>query len=319
MNQDTMKNQAQEQQSSSSPVRFLEVWSAFWDLFFILGSAALLVGIIVLDSSFWGLKLVRIFLGAVLTFFAPGYSLTLVLFARRGDMDIPMRLAFSFGISAALMPLLMFIISELSLGIRPGPILQIVLLWVLVNSFGGIVRRVFLLQKGVAYVPPVISAPQWWITFPLWRKISFVFGVFLLVGTVTVGGYLFMKPAITLQITEFYILNTEGKAKAYPRNAVMGEPLEVLMGIVNREGKTQTYRVEIRVEDSLNPERRALVKVLGPFTLADGEKKEMLVSWSMPWAGKDQKVEFVLFMAGKSQPYRTLHFWLDQVAEADDQ
>ena len=234
-------------------------------------------------------------------------------------MDIIARLTFSFGISTTLLPVLVLLLDKLGLGILPEHMLRSLVLIILITSGIASIQRLLLLPTNTAYTPPSPTHTRWWKQTSNYRKIGYGLGsLFVLgVGLVVVNTYLI--PTLTMHITEFYILNTEGETQEYPRNATMGEPLEVLMGIVNREGKTRTYRVEIRVEDSLNPDRRALVKVLGPFTLADGEKKEMQVSWSMPWAGKDQKVEFFLFVAGKSQPYRTLHFWLDQVAEADEQ
>jgi uncharacterized membrane protein len=35
------------------------------------------------------------------------------------------------------------------------------------------------------------------------------------------------------------------------------------------------------------------------------------VAWSMPWAGPDQQVEFLLFRQGDTDPYRRLRLILD--------
>jgi uncharacterized membrane protein len=298
---------------------FIRLVRLFWDILVIIFSTFFIVILIQMDSSLWFFQALRIILGIFLTLIAPGYCLTIFLFAKENSLGIPTRLAFSFGLSAALHPLMALMLDRLSLGIHQKPILQIVLLWILLNTTLAVVRRFVLLSKGQAYIPPAPTLPVWWQQLRTMLKVVYAAVALFLVGIVLVLINGFLVPALRMHVTEFYMLNADGQLGAYPRSATMGEPLQVLLGIVNKEGKTQTYRVEIRVEDSLNPDRRALVKVLGPFTLADGERREMQVSWSMPWAGKDQKVEFVLFMAGKSQPYRTLHFWLDQVAEADEQ
>ena len=49
---------------------------------------------------------VRIILGLPLVLFLPGYSLIAVLFPRKGDLDAIERIALSFGLSIALVPLL---------------------------------------------------------------------------------------------------------------------------------------------------------------------------------------------------------------------
>jgi uncharacterized membrane protein len=107
--------------------------------------------------------------------------------------------------------------------------------------------------------------------------------------------------------TEFYVLGPGGKAEGYPRRLLVGEPSQVIVGVINHEGHTARYRVEVQ----------ASVEGLaskGPFGLVDGEKREDRVDIVLRRPAKQVKIEFVLFMEGAKGPYRTLHLWVDVVA-----
>ena len=45
--------------------------------------------------------------------------------------------------------------------------------------------------------------------------------------------------------TEFYVLNEQGKASDYPTNITLGDNAHIIIGIVNHEGRTVNYTVEI--------------------------------------------------------------------------
>jgi uncharacterized membrane protein len=107
--------------------------------------------------------------------------------------------------------------------------------------------------------------------------------------------------------TEFYVLGPGGKAESYPRRLMVGEPSQVIVGVINHEGHTASYRVEVQA----GVERLASG---GPFAIADGEKREDRVDIVLRRPAKRVKVEFVLFREGTKGPYRTLHIWVDALA-----
>ena len=51
--------------------------------------------------------------------------------------------------------------------------------------------------------------------------------------------------------TEFYILDIKGGTAEYPDRLKAGEEAQVVVGIVNREYETMTYRVEIHQEGTV--------------------------------------------------------------------
>jgi uncharacterized membrane protein len=111
-------------------------------------------------------------------------------------------------------------------------------------------------------------------------------------------------------MTEFYMLGPEGLAENFPRQAAPGEQLSLTMGLSNKERESMTYRVEIWAIDPSNDRREKVGESL-PITLQPGESIEWPLSWSMPWPGDDQQVQFLLFHDDDSDPYRQLRLWLN--------
>lgn len=106
------------------------------------------------------------------------------------------------------------------------------------------------------------------------------------------------------KFTEFYILNTDGKAMDYPTQLRLGEKAELILGIGNQEQNTTSYRVEIKMDGVTDVE-------LGPIELMPGEKYEQVVTFTPDKAGEDQRVDFLLYKQGQSEAYRTLHLWVN--------
>ena len=76
----------------------------------------------------------RIVLGLLFALFFPGYTLLSALFPRRGDLDGIERVALSFGLSIAVIPLIGLVLNYTPWGIRLYPILISVTLFILVTS-----------------------------------------------------------------------------------------------------------------------------------------------------------------------------------------
>jgi len=104
---------------------------------------------------------------------------------------------------------------------------------------------------------------------------------------------------------QFYILGLAGKAAGYPTELVLGEEGKVIVGIINREHETVSYRLEVRINGARNNE-------LGPIVLEHDEKWEREISFVPEKAGENQKVEFFLYLNGEAEPYlEPLRVWVD--------
>jgi len=69
------------------------------------------------------LKAIRIVLGLAFILFIPGYVLVFALFPKRDDIDVIERVALSFGLSIAVVPLVGLALNYTPWGIRLQPIL----------------------------------------------------------------------------------------------------------------------------------------------------------------------------------------------------
>jgi uncharacterized membrane protein len=104
--------------------------------------------------------------------------------------------------------------------------------------------------------------------------------------------------------TEFYLLGLNGKADNHPTSAKVGERVAVTVGIVNKENKSTTYHISVKTNDfSLNE--------IEPITLGDAQKWEKPVSFVVKDSGANQRIDFVLYKDGQSEPYITLNLLIN--------
>ena len=141
------------------------------------------------------------------------------------------------------------------------------------------------------------------------RKLDKALSISLAVAIAVALGclvYVITAPKQGEKFTEFYILNAEGKAENYPNRLALGEPVELVLGVVNHEYEPTSYRVEIMTEDTQSKE-------VSVPTLAHEEKWEKAVSFTPYPAGEGQKVEFWLYKNDKVEPYfdDPLHLYID--------
>ena len=73
--------------------------------------------------------------------FLPGYSLIATLFPRKDDLDAIERIALSFGLSIAVVPLLGLALNYTPFGIRLSPILTVLSVFTISLAIGAYVRR----------------------------------------------------------------------------------------------------------------------------------------------------------------------------------
>jgi uncharacterized membrane protein len=249
----------------------------------------------------------RIALALAFVLFFPGYTLIAALFPAKGRLDGIERVALSFGLSLAIVPLIGLALNFTPWGIRLEPILFSLLGFILVFAAVALFRRASLLPEerfkvnfGSAFSQLATS----WTSQGLLGKLLTMLLAVAIIGTIGTVVYATQTPRIAERFTEFYILGPEGKAENYPREVILGESSQVIVGIVNREQKNTTYRLEISIDGQS-------VEQMGSITLTKDEKWEQTVTFTAERLGLNQKVEFLLYRGDESNPYRTLHLWLD--------
>ncbi len=138
----------------------------------------------------------------------------------------------------------------------------------------------------------------------MWDRVLFIILVITIMGALGALGYVIATPKVGEKFTEFYILGLEGKATGYPTELAVGEEGKVIVGVVNHEQATVSYRVVVEIDGVKNKE-------IGPIILGHGKKWEAIVSFTPHRAGDNQKAEFLLYKEGQSEAYQSLHLWVN--------
>ncbi len=245
----------------------------------------------------------RLLLGLAFVLLAPGYAIQAALFPRRGDLSGPERWALSFGISLAAIPILSLVLTQLLWGLRLESVI-IASAGVTVVAAG----TAWVVRRRIPFAGETAPAGRGGIRDAHSHRIPKSGGaaVALALGGVLLLGFVFQTARQGEPVTEFYLLGAEGQAESYPYRGVVGEPVTVTVGIVNREGVPVAYRLE--VVDGEN-----LLGQMGPMVLGDGETYEGPVSFTLVRAGEPLRVEFLLYRNGLPLPYRRLWLWLEVV------
>ena len=107
--------------------------------------------------------------------------------------------------------------------------------------------------------------------------------------------YLSITPSSNDKFTEFYILNENGKASDYPFVVKAGEPVTVVLGLINHEYQPVNYKILIK-------QNGAIIKTVTTGLLPDKQKWEEKVDFAVEGSGRSQ-TEFYLFTDDGKEPH----------------
>lgn len=267
---------------------------------------AILVSVVLVPLAILGEGAVRIALGLIFVLFLPGYTLVAALFLKQDSLDAVQRIALSFGLSIAVVPIIGLIMNYTPWGISSNSVL--ISLFVFIVAAAGVAwfrrRR---LPPEQRFEPRFRFGWLRFWRFPnRWDRI--LSGVLIVVILAAIGMLIFVaqSPRTEEKFTEFYILDSEGKAENYPDVVILGEEAQVTIGIVNREQEATDYTIKIFVAGQQ-------VKEVKTMTLAHEESWEKVVSFDPTSVGAEQKVEFMLYKGESNEAYQVLDLWIDVV------
>lgn len=260
--------------------------------------------VLILIITLADFQTLRVILGLPFVLFFPGYTLIAALFPRSDDLDGIERVALSFGLSIAVVPLIGLALNYTPWGIRLYPILVSLTAFILAMSALGWYRRSRLPEENRFTIRLEVDF-KWSEQSRLDKVLSvlLVGAILFAVGTLY---YVITTPKVGEKFTEFYVLGPGGMAEGYPRELKAGEEGHVILGVVNHEYQKINYRVEIRMDGHLK-------QSIQPVALDHEEKWEKPVTFSVSSPHDNLKVEFWLFREGDREPYRKLHLWVDVV------
>ena len=188
---------------------------------------------------------IRIILGLPFILFIPGYTLIFALFPNRKTdrgIDVIERIALSFGLSIAVVPLIGLGLNYTPWGIRLEPILISIFFFILIIGIIGIYRWIKTSPDDRFIISIDLSFPK--SENKLDRALTIILVISILIA-VTSLVYVIITPKTGEKFTEFYILGPTGKADEYPKDLKTGENATVIIGIVNHEYRTINYTVEM--------------------------------------------------------------------------
>jgi uncharacterized membrane protein len=334
-----------------------------------LAAVSLLVGltIVVVFAPVVRETPLRIVLGLPFVLFIPGYAFIAALFPEAGDgpvvdeesdgdldveesrdggIDGIERVALSFGLSIAVVPLIGLVLNFTPWGIRLAPIMVSVSGFTLVAVAVGAVRRWELPEEERFAVP----YREWWaagreeMLEPDDRadavlNVVLVLSIVLAVSSV---GYAVAVPKQGESFSELYLLtqNETGDLVAddYPTEFTRGEPRELVVGIGNHEHETVDYSVVVMLQNVTFVQNESRVRSangtvtpvynetqvleeerLRTFetTLGDNETWIQQHSVEPTMAGEDLRLTYLLYK-GEAPPeptvdgaYREVHLWVN--------
>jgi uncharacterized membrane protein len=271
-----------------------------YDLLAIVALTALLTICVVFIPS----VIPRIIIGLPSVLFFPGYAFIAALFPRKESLTSIERVALSFGLSLAVVPLLgLFLNYAWEISLYP-----------LLISIAGFVAAMCLLAyfRRRQLAPEQRFVPNISVRLPSSGKQSRLDRALTAVLVVAVAAaiaaviYVGVRPKPGDDFTDFYLLGSSGTVGNYPTDIKLGADANVTVGIANHKGKDITYQVRMSIGG-------AELKVIEGIALHDGEKWEDNVVLTPTKAGDDQEVEFLLYRDGGSEPYRELHLWINVI------
>lgn len=280
-------------------------------LLILLIAGVVLLTLIVVGNSGMPepLPTLRIFLGIIFVLFVPGYVLQMALFPHRVDLDPLTRVAFSIGLSIAILPPMFLVLNTLGLGVQVWPVAIALTLFMMICTTAALLRHRRLREDEKSGMTVSLDVKGWWASQD--RVSRWLYSILVLaLSTAAVSAILVSMEKPGEHFTEFYILDSQGLSEDYPREVTAGQQVVFNLGITNREGELSQYKIV-----AVRGDEHALAAV-GPISLADRETWEGSVAFELEQAGIGQEVKFLLERVGSPWPYRTLRVWVTVDASA---
>jgi uncharacterized membrane protein len=296
-----------------------------YDLVLCIALALVLVTLVALFPH----NIVRQVLGLIFVLFLPGYAATAALFPENDQIDTIERVALSFGLSIAIVPLIGLGLNFTPWGIRLDPILASVSAFIIGVSLVAWYRRTRLPSDERFAI--VVDLEVDFQGMPLVDKILTVGIVVMLVASVVVLAWAVTTPRVRERFTQLAILGPGGMATDYPRNLTVGQDATVLLSVESFEHRTLNYTIAIVLtnvtdnstivtqwstnwsqDHALSPHQA----IAQNFTLQHLEYYNQTFSFNVISTGT-WKLQFLLFI--QEQPitqdaYREVHLWLGVTA-----
>jgi len=293
-----------------------------------LAGALLSIYLPLLNESF-----LRVIFGIPLVLFIPGYALIAALFPANRDIDGIERVALSFGLSIAIVPLTGLALNYTPWGIRLDPIVTCLSILTIGLCLAAQFRRAQLPAEERFTVPfreihQAVSDEFFSKTGSSRtdRVLSIILLVAIIAAVVTTV-YVIVVPKEGEKFTEFFILGENQKAADYPTALMTGVNSSLYIGIGNHEYRTVNYTVEtyftnMNFDDRTNITTLRRMDRIDRFIISVPDNQTVIQPYSFtPNTTSYNRVDFLLFnetvpdnlvegMDRINMSYRDLHLWV---------
>ena len=269
----------------------------------------IMVALLFVIIAFLPNNALRIVIGLPVVLFFPGFTLLAALFPRKESLNDIERVALSFGLSIAVVPLIGLALNYTPWGIRLYPILIALFIFIFGMSVIGWYRNRKLTEEERIALHIFIRFPS---LSHLWSEQSLrdkIITVMLTACIIVAAGalvYVALQPRNVEKFTEFYILNDAGEVEDYPGTIVAGQSAKLILGVINHENEATIYRIEITLGGKS-------MQQIEPFVLNAELKQEQEITVIPFEKGDRQELVFLLYKGDSADVYESLHLWLDVV------
>jgi uncharacterized membrane protein len=297
---------------------------------------------------------VRVVFGLPFVLFVPGYAFIAALFPEdgsgpsepggegqdtpeRGGIDGIERVALSFGLSIAIVPLIGLALNFTPFGIRLVPIVVSLTLFTVASTVVAATRRRSLPAEERFAVPyrTWVSGAREELFEPDSRAdaaLNVLLAVSVVLAVASVG-YAVAVPQQGEDFSEFYLLteqeNGELVADDYPTEFTRGEPRPLIVGIGNQEHESVSYTVVIQLQEvrlvdnetNVTVERRVQLQRYST-QLAHNTSSTRQLQIHPTFAGERLRLQFLLYQEPPPETptaessYRELHLWVNVTQSA---
>ncbi|ABD40174.1 Protein of unknown function DUF1616 [Methanospirillum hungatei JF-1] len=275
---------------------------------------------------------IRVLLALPLVLFIPGYALIAALFPTDEDLDLIERIALSFGLSIAVVPLIGLGLNYTPWGIRLDPIVISLSLFTIIMVLIAQGRRA-MTDPDDRYQFPAdeIMAGIREEFFPTeGNRTDKILSIILLISILAAIGttiFVIVFPKEGEKFTEFYILGEKRMAADYPDRLFIGEEYSMYIGVGNHEYRNVSYTIEVHqitmeTDESGNVSYITRMNMTDRLSVAVPHNETVTLPYNLTAADKGyNRIEFLLFnesvpdrsvwgMERINQSYRDLHLWV---------
>jgi uncharacterized membrane protein len=188
---------------------------------------------------------IRIILGLPFLLFIPGYLLGFALFPLRKTnvgIDTIERIALSFALSLAVVPIIGLVLNYTPWGLQIVPIFL---------SLFGFIIGVGAIVLFLWYQTPSEERLSTTLTVSLPKPKKNLDGILIIILVASLIAapasvtYVMVTSKTENPFTEFYLLNPDGIVGGYQTDLAIGENASIIIGVANHEHKTIDYNIEI--------------------------------------------------------------------------